>query len=58
MKKQVKDLTIGEIKMICKNTSKVECNKGNCPLFKHLWLCLGLRNMKKKEMESEVEFDD
>ncbi len=52
MTKKIRDLTIGEIKAICK-TKKV-CHK-DCPLYNHKWLCLGLRNMTEKELNRKVE---
>ena len=55
MKKKIKDLTVKEIKAVCK--ANRHCSV-NCPFFDHQWLCLGLKNMKKSEMESEVEVDE
>lgn len=51
MKKKLKNLTIEKIKEICK--SKKGCPK-TCPLKDHRWCCLGLRNMTKQELESEI----
>ena len=51
---RIEQLTIRDIKTICK--SKKHCPK-SCPLSKHQWLCLGLRNMTESELKSEVEYD-
>ena len=52
MKKRIEDLSIREIKTICKR--KRYCNK-NCPLWNHTWCCMGLKNMKEKELKEEIE---
>ena len=51
---KLKDLTIGRIKEICKSTNLKQCKKNDCPLAEHQWCCLGLRNMTKQELESEI----
>ena len=50
--KKIKDLTIQDIKRICKKHGK--CSP-SCPLASHYWLCLGLENMTKKEMEEDIK---
>ena len=53
---KLKNLTIGKIKEICKSTPrKSACYKRKCPLSGHEWCCLGLRNMTKEELESEIK---
>ena len=49
---KIENLTVRDIKNVCKN--KRYCNK-NCAFYKHQWLCLGLKNMTEKELNSEVE---
>lgn len=49
--KRIEDLTIRDIKTICK--SKRYCP--NCPLKEHQWLCLGLKNMTETELKEEVD---
>lgn len=49
---KLKDLTVQDIKNICKKHYK--CSS-ECPLREHQWCCLGLRNMTKKELESEIK---
>lgn len=51
---KIKNLTIQKIKDICKNTSLAQCQKSNCPLYDHQWVCLGLRNMTNKELETNI----
>ena len=54
MKKKIEELTIRDIKNICK--SKRYCPK-TCPLHEHQWCCLGLRNMTEKELEVKIDYD-
>ena len=51
---QIKDLTLQDIKNICR--SKGRCSK-KCPLYEHTWCCMGLKNMTKREMESEINYE-
>lgn len=53
---KIEELTIRDIKTICKNTKKNYCFNGNCPLYEHQWCCLGLRNMTEKEMKKEIDY--
>lgn len=56
MKKKIKDLTVGEIEKICKSgIRKGTCFGSKCPLYQFQWLCLGVKNLNKKALESEVE---
>ena len=51
---KIEDLTVRDIKTICK--SKRYCPK-TCPLANHQWCCLGLRNMKEKELKEEISYE-
>ena len=51
---KIKNLTIGKIKEICKSHNLKACRENKCPLHEHQWCCLGLRNMTKEELESEI----
>lgn len=53
MKKKIEELTIRDIKNICK--SKRYCPK-TCPLYEHQWCCLGMRNMTEKELKQEIKY--
>ena len=48
---KISDLTVRDIKRICKRRKRCYM----CPLEKHQWLCLGLKNMKESELKKEVE---
>lgn len=54
MAKKIKDLTVQEIKNNCRKHRRCY----GCSFQEHSWLCLGLKNMKKKELEKEVEVDE
>ena len=54
MKKKIKDLTIGEISKICKQ--RQGCYK-TCPLYELGFLCLGTKNMSRKNLNKEIEFE-
>ena len=54
MKKKIKDLTIGEISKICKQ--RQGCYK-TCPLYDLEFLCLGTKNMSRKNLNIEIEFE-
>lgn len=45
------ELTVRDIKTICEKHKRCY----GCPLGKHEWLCLGLKNMKESELKEEVE---
>lgn len=53
MKKRIKDLTIGEIKKICRSFDDSDCSK--CPLYKVLCDDLELYYMTKVHMNKKVE---
>lgn len=48
---KVKNLTIGKIREICKNSKRC----GECPLREIGVLCLGLRNMTDNLLEKNVK---
>ena len=52
MIKKIEDITVRDIKNTCKKHKR--CSK-KCPLEAHSWLCLGMYNMKEKELKEEVE---
>ena len=54
MKKKVKELTIQDVKWICKKHP--QCR--NCPLKSIGWLCLGLKNMDSGTMNKVVEINE
>ena len=47
---KIKNLTIAKINEICR---KHKCKE--CPLINHTWLCLGTKNMTKKELETDIK---
>ena len=52
--RKIKDLTIGDIKKICKKHRR--CNN-LCPLYEHELCCINFNLMNKKELESEIDYD-
>ena len=53
---KIEELTIRDIKTICKSTKQKYCSTKKCPLYEHKWCCLGLKNMTEKELEEEIDY--
>ena len=55
---KIRDLTIQDIKTICKKTKKAHCCTRKCPLYtKANWLCLGQLNMTEQALNKEIDYE-